>query len=148
MKKTKKPTSPNPLLSCGTTEKKILSYIKNNDDRYFNRSKCARVLGKAKSTIKQALDNLVKKGFLESEKIGRNYTDYKLTKKGRVSADGVGTNRCIYRQSPKNLSTHYHKYKCRIKENNIKDIESLRKSLDAEVSTNDNMGWKQIIIRW
>lgn len=110
-KKTQKPTHTHTPISCGTKEKALLQYLKENKER-FNIKAYSRLSKTPRTTIYDTLDRLAAKGLITRELANNNITTKGITFLDTSSgvSKGVGKSRRECRENT-TLSTHYHKFK-------------------------------------
>lgn len=127
----KNPTVSPSSISLGANEKNILLHLKKYPNNRFNTKGYARELGKAKTTVTDAINRLLFKELISKP----NYGNYVITNKGlnvlELRNEGVGLSRKGCRDAVQNLSTHFTKYSFI-----LKDKKNLSESLLKQLSPN------------
>ncbi len=100
------PTPRPPLISLGKREIALLVYLKNTSQERFNMRNYSTTFNIARSTVRDALDRLEKRGYVEHT----DYGDWRITEKGlnheSIAKCGVGSPRWECRGGA-SLSQHY-----------------------------------------
>lgn len=127
-----------PFISTGNKSKTLLNALYMSRDERFNVKNYYRISGVPRSTIYSMLDTLIKKGFVIKHNVG----NYRITNKGTEYlqlAMSSTPSRSECRDSIKNMSMHYIKYKLLIKDKT--------KFSESRISELNPIRWKPLELR-
>lgn len=134
-------------ISIGTREKELLTYLKNNPDKRFNKRAVSRKLAIPRTTIIDILNRLEKKGLVKQKTANAEITRLGLGTLEKVSDEGVGRFvKGVGKTKP--LSSHLHRFKLRLSNNKLPDIETIKKLNPEIIKENKLKNLHQIIAKF